>query len=96
MQRMKAEELASLRRDQQAMLANVDEVEQAYLARPDNVPADPELEQWIADTRQAVADQQEWLAQVQQDLVERQADKQKALFGIVVLIIVLVGIIAFS
>ncbi|MFZ5844620.1 MAG: hypothetical protein ACOY3E_17185 [Pseudomonadota bacterium] len=93
---MKPEELASLRRDQQAMLANIDEIEQAYLARPDDVPADPELERWVADTRQAIADQQEWLAQVQQDVVERQADKRKALFGIVVLIIVLVGIIAFS
>ena len=93
---MDATELTSLRRDQQAMLANLDEIEQAYLARPASVPADPELESWLADSRQAIADQQDWLAQVQQDLQERQAAKRKAQFGIVVLAMLLLGIIVFS
>ena len=93
---MKPEELATLRHEQRAMLANLDEIEQAYLSRPESVAADPELEQWLADSRQAIADQQDWLAQVQQDLHERQAVKRKAQFGIVVLAILLVGIIAFS
>ena len=93
---MKPEELASLRREQQAMLATLDEIEQAYLARPESVAADPERERWLADSRQAIADQQDWLAQVQQDLQERQAAKRKAQFGIVVLAILLLGIIAFS
>lgn len=85
-----------MRRDQQAMLANIDEIEQAYVARPDDVPADPELERWLADTRQTIAEQQEWLSRLQQDAIERQVERRKALFGIVVMIIVLVGIVAFS
>ncbi len=93
---MTPQEVASLRRDQQAMLANVDEIEQAYRDRPAGVPADPELEQWIADTRNAVEEQQEWLIQLQADQAERQADKRKAIIGIVVLLIALVGVILFS
>ncbi|HEX4912185.1 MAG TPA: hypothetical protein VFV64_15610 [Permianibacter sp.] len=93
---MKPEELLTLRHEQRAMLANLDDIEQAYLNRPASVAADPELEQWLADSRQAIADQQDWLAQVQQDLQERQAAKRKAQFGIVVLAILLLGIMAFS
>ncbi|MFN4290166.1 MAG: hypothetical protein ACK4E7_04715 [Permianibacter sp.] len=93
---MKAEDLASMRRDQQAMLANIDEIEQAYVARPDDVPADPELERWLADTRQIIAEQQEWLSRLQQDAIERQVERRKALLAIIVMIIVLIGIVAFS
>lgn len=90
---MTAEELAGIRRDQQKMLANVEEVEQAYRARPASVPADPELEQWLVDTRHAISDQQAWLAQLQADLVERRADRRKQMIGIVMLIIVLIAIL---
>lgn len=90
---MTPDELAGIRRDQQKMLANVEEVEQAYRTRPDSVPVDPELEQWIADTRQAISDQQTWLAQLQADLVERRADRRKQMVGIAALIIVLIAIL---
>lgn len=90
---MTPEEIAGIRRDQQNMLANVEEVEQAYRARPDSVPVDPELEQWLADTRQAISDQQAWLAQLQADVIERRADRRKQMIGIGVLIIVLIAVL---
>jgi hypothetical protein len=93
---MTPQELASLRREQQAMLANVDEIEQAYRDRPAELPADPELEQWISNTRQAVAEQQDWLIALQADQLERQSDKRKAVIGIIVLLIALIGVILFS
>lgn len=78
------------------MLANLDEIEQAYRTRPDTVPPDPDLETWLADSRQAIADQRDWLIQVEQDHMARQVAMRKAQFGIAVLILALLGVVLFS
>ncbi|NQD36045.1 hypothetical protein HPT27_03350 [Permianibacter sp. IMCC34836] len=93
---MKPDSLAEIRQSQQQMLAKIDEIEQAYRARPDGVEADPELEQWLADSRQSVADQQAWLSGLQADQIERQRAQRQQLVGIAVLLLVLIGIFVFS